>query len=182
MTAMNGLNFGIALAGVILATVALWHQFHQTRVRLRVIPKFTAVLTDRWMTSTDQNSLESFAKASRDVGWSIEVVNLSSFAVTIAAVGFGNVDEGRRLAKRPAVFGGKKFPTRLESRESAICYLGSTPFPANGKFPYAFAATECDVVVYGTSAALKRWLRLFKEAVGQAPLAGPATPAATEYP
>lgn len=167
MTAMDGINLVIALTGVVLATVALWHQFHQTRVRLRVIPRFTAILPNGAFYSSPKSDLERIAAKSREVGWTIEVVNLSAFPVTIAEIGFGKVGHLRRsVIIKPIVISGKEFPTRLESREAVRFFLwaDSTPGRATVGFPYAFATTDCDVTTYGTSPALRRWLGKLAEA------------------
>jgi hypothetical protein len=91
--------------------------------------------------------------------FSIEVLNLSNFALTVTEVGFtlngSSIKRGERAAiPMPVVIDGEPWPRRLEARESVSLYFerpdSSEPI---GK---AYARTACGEVRYGDSPALKQ--------------------------
>jgi hypothetical protein len=94
--------------------------------------------------------------------FSIEVVNLSTFAVTVSEVGFSidgrGINKGRRLAvPRPIIIDGKPWPRRLEARESVSAYFHPGEVIGSGaRIGSAYASTSCGEVEYGTSPALEQ--------------------------
>ncbi len=95
-----------------------------------------------------------------DPMFSIEVVNLSTFAVTITEVGF-TVD-GRTTKKtragipQPLIIDGQPWPRRLQQREavSAFFHPGEA-MRAGGWIGRAYAHTSCGEFAYGTSPAFR---------------------------
>src|SRR3546814_11210717 len=78
----EALTLGIAALGAFLGVMNTWQAINRDRVRLRVRP------------------LSVMAIATGDQGYGIEVVNLSSFPVTVEEVGFTlNRSEESRVGK-----------------------------------------------------------------------------------
>lgn len=52
----------------------------------------------------------------------VEVINLSSFPVTISEIGFGRRKDLRHFMYLPTLTNGKTWPPRLEARESVTAF------------------------------------------------------------
>src|SRR3546814_14458946 len=99
----EALTLGIAALGAFLGVMNTWQAINRDRVRLRVRP------------------LSVMAIATGDQGYGIEVVNLSSFPVTVEEVGFTlnarSATRGERLVVLvPINSDGGPWPRRLEPR------------------------------------------------------------------
>jgi hypothetical protein len=92
--------------------------------------------------------------------WCVEVVNLSTFAVTVSEVGFGRSRGLRELIVPADVPGGTSLPIRLEPREAATVYagVGVDPDPQIVRRPSAYAETDCGVLRFGTTPLYKAYL------------------------
>jgi hypothetical protein len=130
-----------ALLGAALGVLNTWNSINQRKVRLRVRPAY------------------AIAVPSGNIGFSIEVVNLSSFPIIIRDVGltipklFG--EPTRMAITDPIVTDGKGLPRRLESREAVSFYFD--PYIFRGKkIGKAYAKTSCGETEYGTSQALRQ--------------------------
>lgn len=156
ITAIIGAVCG--LAGTILGILNTWNAINQNRVRLKVIPKLvywvsrTRVIRVLEHSDEDTVNLDAYPRQ-----WCVEVVNLSSFAITISLVGFGRNTQ----IPGPRTIPEKEWPTRLEPRES-VAFLS----PEGDKLPAcilekpeAFAETDCGVRRYGTSPVLREYVR-----------------------
>ncbi|MDZ5453901.1 hypothetical protein [Labrys sp. ZIDIC5] len=140
-------TIGAATLGAGLGIMNTWNSMSQTRVRLRVRP------------------LHAFAIPSNEQMFSIEVINLSSFSVTISDVGFSL--SGQRLQKgvratipQPIIIDGKPWPRRLEAREAVSVYLDPRAFiGTKAKLGKAYARTACGEVAYGDSPARQQLAR-----------------------
>ncbi len=137
------ITLGAALLGAGLGIMNTWHAISARRVRLRVRPSFAIGPAGQQM-------------------FSIEVVNLSSFPLTISEVGFSldwrDIDRGSRAAvTMPIVIDRKPWPRRLEAREAVSLYF-DPPDPGRGgkMIGKAYAQTSCGEVCYGTSPALRQ--------------------------
>lgn len=89
--------------------------------------------------------------------WMIEVINLSTFALTIDEVGFGDHSEAGNYAMvDPEISRGKTRPVMLEPREKAIFYsTDGTLLPERvWSNPFAYAKTDCGSSFYGQSLVL----------------------------
>jgi hypothetical protein len=82
----------------------------------------------------------------------IEVVNLSSFPVTIAEVGYTLPSKRRVTIVNPILFDSKGWPRRLEPREAVTAYVDVSVLPP--EIRKAFARTDCGVTRFGSTAAL----------------------------
>ncbi len=97
-----------AINGTIALDLSLYNFYFQRRVRLRVIPKLTATRRDCFLSSSVDLMNDRLA--------SIEVINLNSFAITIAEVGFTVAGQDVRRSIRPDPK--DILPRRLEARVS----------------------------------------------------------------
>lgn len=111
MTIFNVITFAIAVLGAILGVINTWHAIDKSRVKLRVIPKHAIPVGGM------DNRLT----------FCIEVINLSSFAVTIDEAGVFLQGSQNRLAyTNPITNDNGSWPRRLEPR-SAVTVYGERP-------------------------------------------------------
>lgn len=108
-------------------------------------------------------STNEFRTEPVDSHFAIEVVNLSTFPVTVDNVGFELIKDERRMSiVQPILMDEGKWPRRLDQRESVTVY-GSLPHilndPGTCRIKNAFAETSCGKIFRGTSEALKGLVR-----------------------
>jgi hypothetical protein len=133
-----------AMLGAVLGVMNTWNTINQRRVRLRVRPSHAI--------SVPEGGLK----------FSVEVLNLSSFAVTIVEVGFSLAGRGARKGQRlaitePELVDGKPWPRRLEARESVSVYCSIRPLAQHAKnLRNAYARTACGEHARGDSPALRQ--------------------------
>lgn len=146
MPAWTGyVTLAIALLGAVLGIMNTWNSISQRRLRLKVRPAHAI----------------GFGAGRDAPPFSIEVLNLSAFAVTITEVGiiFGQ-GRGKSPARGvviPYLIDGGTWPRRLEPRESVSAYFYPASLPRNGKrLGPAYAKTACDEIVRGDSPALQQ--------------------------
>lgn len=134
------ITVSLAAIGAVLGVMNTWNALNQRRVRLRVNP--VHVITPNGMM------------------FGIEVVNLSTFAVTIEEVGFTigrTIKTGRRMAiPQPIVIDGQPWPRRLETHAAVTAYLDPRQIERGEIVRRAYARTACGEARYGTSGALKQ--------------------------
>lgn len=127
--------------GAGLGVMNTWQSINQRRVRLRVKPAHAISATTQ-----------------RDM-FSIEVVNLSTFSVTVHEVGFAL--GGRKVGRRPRaampvpiVTDGKPWPRRLKPRETVSAYFDPSECFKHGEpLGLAYAKTVCGEIAHGDSPA-----------------------------
>ena len=137
----EAITLALAALGAVLGVMNTWQALNANRVRLRVKP--------------------AHAISSSGLMFSIEVVNLSAFAVTVSEVGFtidGNTIKKRRAAiPSPILLDGGSWPRRLETRESTSLYFDTALLAGHGRrLGRAYACTACGEVSYGTSPAAEQ--------------------------
>lgn len=140
-------TFGTALLGAGLGIINTWAAINQRKVRLRVRPS------------------QALLPPHGDRGIAVEIINLSSFAITIAEVGF--VPPGVRgalpkriIIPRPITSDSKPWPRRLDPREAVSAYVEYDELRGQGRMmARAFARTSCGEIAYGQSPALKQLRR-----------------------
>ena len=141
---------GAAFVGAVLGIMNTWNALNQRRVRLRVTPADAVYIGDH----------------KTPPGFSISVVNLSTFPVTIKEVGFtlrGFRDRKRRLAiLEPDIIDDKPYPRRLEARESFSAYFNHIKMMRDNKIGKAYARTSCGVIRTGSSPSLRHVRKLLK--------------------
>jgi hypothetical protein len=146
----DGITLAIALVGAVLGIINTVHSLSRSRVRLRVVPKTAKAMGDQAMLTNSTQAISNHL--------CIDVVNLSAFAVTISSVGFKvRGTSGFASVWQPIVFDGKPWPRRLEPRESVTAYLA--PGQDLTRASRAYAKTDCGELRYGSSRALKEYVK-----------------------
>ena len=149
-------TFGIALVGASLGVLNFCRDYLQDRVRLRVVPKIAyrhPSGTRFGMTGPDGHA-DRPGISGLPKQWAVEVVNLSSFAVTIAEVGIGyDKRGGRGIFYQPEMTDNRTWPVRLQPRESVTFYAASGQKLLDVALESfrAFAKTDCGEVRFGKS-------------------------------
>jgi hypothetical protein len=140
------------ITGSVGTTLGIWNLVQnllQRRVRLKVIPKSTAIRGSGFLSSNRELQSDGFA--------CIEVTNLSAFPVTIAEVGFTlDGEDGRAVVVPDPV---TLLPKRLEPRES-IDVRATRSFGFPKKAERAYATTQCDHTIFGDSLVLRKWRKM----------------------
>lgn len=144
MTWKDYVTLGAALVGATLGVMNTWNAMSQRRIRLRVRPAYAIGVPHGQMM------------------FSIEVINLGAFPVTVTEVGFTigrrRLGKGVRAAiSMPIVIDGGKWPRRLEPREAVSTYFDPGQLTnGRGTIGRAYVRTACEETAYGTSPALKQ--------------------------
>jgi hypothetical protein len=138
-----------AITGSVGTLLGVWNLVQtllQRRVRLKVVPKSTAIRGNAFLSSVRELLPNGFA--------CIQVTNLSAFPVTVAEVGFSlNRDNGRAFIVPDPM---NLLPKRLEPRESLdVRGTRMLGFPDRAKL--AYATTQCGHTSYGDSPVLSEW-------------------------
>lgn len=161
ITAIIGAVMGVV--GSVLGIINTWDLLRKNKVRLRVVPKFTHMVGGTFLlNATRSNPLtKELIAAGHPLRLSVEVVNLSSFPVTISEIGFGRPDEQRYILTESELSPGKTWPIRLDSREAVTAYaaVGVGIDPRVLSKPVAFALTECGCKAFGSSPIFKQYIR-----------------------
>lgn len=142
MTWAQAITLAIAVLGAVLGIINTWVALARHRIRLRVRPMWTI-------------------GGPPGAGFSIEVTNLSAFALTISEVGFVH---GRAISKSPArtliarrvLLDGGPWPRRLDSREQVSVYFDPNDVRGIDGLGKAYAKTLCGEISVGESGALKQ--------------------------
>jgi len=166
VTTTESITFGIALLGAALGILNTWRSFDRDRIKLRVTPKFYMpvgsknIVSSATLPSSKSSLYERNPNLHEQISeLCIEVINLSTFPVTISEVGFrcrGTHDKFL-LHDYFVLDGGSKLPRRLEPHTSVTLYA---PRSEAGKTIYpdlrcAYALSDSGVSFKGTSQALK---------------------------
>ena len=141
MTWAQAITLAIAVLGAVLGIINTWAKISERRVRLRVRPMSTV-------------------GGPPGAGFSIEVTNLSAFALTISEVGFlkgraTSSSPARMLIAYPLILDGGQWPRKLEPRDQVSLYLDPQHIP-HGSIGKAYAKTLCGELAVGDSPALKQ--------------------------
>jgi hypothetical protein len=150
LTTMNAIIGAVTgSVSLVLGVYNLVQNLSQRRVRLKVVPKLTAIRGAGFLSNSVDLVPDGFA--------CIEVTNLSAFPLTIAEVGFSLDGEVGRAVVRPDPT--TLLPKRLEPRESIdVRATRSAGFPKKAKRGYA--TTQCDHTCYGDSLVLSKWRKM----------------------
>lgn len=164
----------LATTGTVLGIINSVIQLNKNRVILKVIPKsalldkvhFNGELLTRAMGMVNTTGKEAINKNDCVC---IEVINLSSFPVTISEVGFTlKHSKGLRIVMtKPITLNKKSLPRRLDSRESQSFYGKLTNFDLEHfcLIKSAYAKTDCGIVKKGKSPALKELIKIASDIV-----------------
>ena len=137
------LTLGLAVLGAVLGVLNTWDGLRSRRVRLQVTPRWS--MAPNW------------------TGLSIEVINLSSFPVTIREVGFTLDRSRKRLPRRVpipnhAIVNDATYPSTLQPRE-VLDLVFSVEWVGSLHLRAAYAITSSGEIARGTSGALEQFIR-----------------------
>ena len=160
----------IAIAAFIGAVLGIYNLFRShlnERVRLRVIPKASSFMgtdelgKDFYFSSENHYKLNGPNPADT---LALEIINLSRFAVTVDDVGLVCRWGHRRMAlASPILPDGGDWPRKLDARDSVIVHFDSSRLLGLEDIwavRRAYASTRCGTTRYGTSGALKDFIRI----------------------
>ena len=135
ITAIAGLVFGFL--GAVLGVINTWRSITQDRLSIKVTPVSRI-----------------HADTREEIGFAIDVTNLSRVPVTISMVGFDTIDKGIFLTW--ADIRGVQLPQRMEPRTSFTAILPiRTEHDGWSRIVCAFAQTACGRRFTGTSPVLE---------------------------
>jgi hypothetical protein len=141
-TVIQAVTLALAVLGAVLGIINTWHTLNRSRLKLKVLPAHAI----------------PFGGSDPRATFSIEVTNLSEFAVTIREVGVfyeGRTERGALV--RPILLDGGKWPRRLEPRTSVPVYGNAAELVRSGfQIRCAYAMTECGHTATGNSPALEQ--------------------------
>lgn len=145
VTAFAGLIFGVV--GATLGVFNTWREWSRDKVRVKIIPQI--IHGDNY-----------------DGNFSIEVINLSSFPITIKEIGFLARKAGTRLPFLNFEIINYELPHRLEPRGSInpILLLRANDQKTVRRLRCAYADTSCGLRFTGTSGALKQSVQMARQA------------------
>lgn len=133
----QGITLAVALVGAVLGVMNTWRNLNQDRLRLIVKP-----------------TQAYFDNGSHRL--SIDVINLSTFPVTLTHYGFFMRGTNRHIQFIPEFARGETLPIRLEPRTSVTAFLRHGAAEVDG-FAFvrsAYVLTACGNTVEATSNAL----------------------------
>lgn len=98
------------------------------------------------------------------LGFSIEIINLSAFPITLAEVGF-EASRGQRVPLRdPQFLDRTSLPRRLESPEAVSALFSPADFPVpNSRLGDAYGRLACGTVTHGNSPAGRQFGKIIAE-------------------
>ena len=147
MTSADAWTLAIAVLGAVLGVVNTIYALDRDRVKLRIVSKIATPVGPMGLGPDHVCS---------------EVVNLSTFPLTINEVGFKLSGTTRRLAiTDPILVDGGPWPRRLEPRSSVTVYApaGIEHQPAFGHVADVYATTDCGETHTGSARAARGWPR-----------------------
>ena len=150
MSWVQGITLAVALVGAVLGIINTWHQLSKDAVRLKIVPA---------------HALPVGHGGAGEWTLSIEVINLSAFAVTVDEVGLELVTKERLINTPTTTTNHGPLPVRLEPREAltVLCFPELKTDPRLGEVCVAYARCQCGTVRYGNSPALKQVVREAEE-------------------
>lgn len=135
----SSVTFALGTLGSVLGVMNTWRAISKDRVRLKVVPK----------------SVIPVGGADPEINIGVEVLNLSSFSLSIEEVGFVLKRTSKRLAIiNPITAKNTQPPFKLEPRSSITIYGKLHPEKMKG-IVSAYARTSCGHDKRGNSPALR---------------------------
>lgn len=134
---IDPVSVGLGAIATLVGVLTLGNTLNRQKVKLKVTPAPGWTVPDRQPCVT------------------VEVVNLSSFPVTIDEIGIYRTDGKRYSSLDRPMTNGKPLPQRLESRQSLSVYFSAAEVDIN-MVAHAFARTSCGTVQEGDSPAWKQ--------------------------
>jgi hypothetical protein len=143
---MDIITLGIAVAGLVLGVLNTWQDLSRDRVKIVVRPNRVYPAGPH-------------AQLRRDIKFAIEVVNKSSFPITVSEIGFLFRERKEKLCVIDSLIsnGKNSLPVRLEAREAVSFYILGDPSTELGRLSHAYARTACGRLFKGSSNALLKF-------------------------
>jgi hypothetical protein len=145
MDLVQAITLIVAVTGAVLGIVNTIDRLNRNRVRLKVVPAH-AIPIGGW---EDKGPM-----------FCIDVINFSSFPVTISAIGFA-YSRMKAPILDPLMPDGESLPKRLEPHENVVVYYSISRLHPEiiGKAKKAYAQTSSGIIRTGKSGALKQLIR-----------------------
>lgn len=166
---MNLKDWVASIAAILGALLGVYNFIHARRsesVRLKIIPKASTWLgrdaagRDLYFHTQNDYDLDKGVRAPNTL--SIEIVNLSKFAVTVCEVGLvPKSKKGRMVLAVPILPAGGSWPYKLEPRANILVHFSATELISQERIASmktAYASTICGTTCYGSSGALRDFL------------------------
>jgi hypothetical protein len=140
ITAIAGLAFGFL--GAVLGVINTCRAISRDRIKIGVLPV--------WIFS--QHGIE---------GMGIEITNLSFMPVTVSHVGFTVRGSDEHMPILDGVFGGGRFPQRMEPRTQITAFVSAAAYEHSNfaRVHKAYVDTACGKRFTGTSKTLRGQIR-----------------------
>lgn len=159
-----------AVVGMLLGIYNFMRARVADHVKLKVIPKASSFrgndYSGRELYINNRDAYDLYHPTAPPETLSLEVINLSKFAVTLDEVGLKRSWSRRRIALiTPIIRDGGSWPRKLEPRESVIVNFDATQLlglDRIGSVKQAYASTVCGTTCYGSSGALRDFIRIAK--------------------
>jgi hypothetical protein len=137
----DAITLSVASVGAVLGILNTWKAIDRDRPKLRVVPKHAIPI----------------GAVDPRLRMSIEVVNLSTFPLTVDEVGLLYHGTNKRASvQQPVLFDGGAWPRRLEPRSGVTAYLDPDWIQFRHKIRCAYAMTACGLTFKGRSPALRQ--------------------------
>jgi hypothetical protein len=161
-----------ALVGMGLGIYNFLYARSADRVKLKIIPKASSLQgkgpNGSRVYRHNRDKYESSHPTAPSETLSTEIINLSKFAVTVDEVGLkARWSRERMVLVVPIVPDGKPWPRKLEPRESVTVLFDPAHLLALdriGSVTRVYASTVCGTTHYGSSGALRDFVRLARAA------------------
>lgn len=157
-----------AVVGMVLGIYNFFHSRSADKVRLQVIPKSSAYRgndhtgQEYYLHNRDHYDINHPTAPPETL--SIEIINMSRFAVTVDEVGLTPSWSRKRMTLVvPIIKDEKPWPRKLEPRESVMVQFDATvllELENIGSVRRAYATTKCGTACYGSSGALREFVRI----------------------
>lgn len=138
--AFQAVTLAIALLGAFLGVLNTWRNWSLDRLKIRVIPRYAV--------GNDGSPYIS-----------IEIINLSSFPVSVISIGFTVLGGATHMQVPIPIFTrGETLPIRLETRTSCTTLVPLRTFEKDqlASIDKAYISTACGKEIAGDSAALQQ--------------------------
>ena len=160
-----------AIVGMVLGIYNFVHSLITEHVRLRIIPKSSSYIgrddngREHYINNKDHYNFDDPRRQPETL--SVEIINLSKFPVTVDGVGLARRWHRQRMVLAVPILPDRgTWPRKLESRDAVTIHFDAIQLlnvDNIGAVKTAFATTQCGTTRYGTSGALKEFIKIAAE-------------------
>ena len=143
----DALTLSVASVGAVLGVINTWKALDKDRPKMKITPKQALIVGP-------------FANNNQRPSLCIEVLNLSTFALTITEVGVLFRDSDHRgVILQPTLNDGSSLPVVLEPRRALSAYADPSALDRDPhRIQCVYAKTDCGLTFKGKSGALEQLL------------------------